>query len=355
MTTDRHLTRRDRSLGALVGLVVGDALGVPNEMAHLSAPPFPKLATGPVTGMIGGGPFALKPGQVTDDSHMAIMLATSLWEFGAFKIDDVAQRYVEWAFGPAFDVGGTTRNALGLVRQGIPPIEAGLHYWRHSGRSAAGNGSLMRTAPIGVFFADDPKGRRLASIKDSMITHADPRCVIACCAFNAAIAAAIMSEGEVDREALLAAADCEIDEAVQCLINFPSVIGNAAVDPRHLTGAAADLHRDLLRAQHDDPLLAGEELDLNRQAGFVRVAFRGAFWTLLHAPTFEAGLIEVVNRYSDSDTVGATTGALVGATLGEQGISAQWKDVVFKALRDGPSSPLRDDFHPRRLIDLLPA
>src|SRR5690606_776595 len=122
-------------------------------------PPFPELARAPHTEITGGGPFRVEAGQVTDDSQMATCLGASLMERGGFDVADVAERYVEWR-RHAFDIGTLTAESLGRIEGGALPEEAGRAAWEASGRRAAGNGSLMRTAPIAVFFWNDAPARR---------------------------------------------------------------------------------------------------------------------------------------------------------------------------------------------------
>jgi ADP-ribosylglycohydrolase len=102
-----------------------------------------------------------------------------------------------------------------------------------------------------------------------------------------------------------------------------------------------------------DPQLYGPELHIHDQAGFVRVAFRLAFWEMLHAPTFEAALVDVANRGGDADTNAAIAGALCGAVAGELEIPDAWKRLVLDALSDDLSSPFATDYHPRVLNDLV--
>ena len=137
----------DRARGSLLGLAVGDALGTTLEFSHPEAPAFPTLSAGPHKEITGGGPFGVKPGQVTDDTHMACCLAASLHELGEFDPADVATRYTKW-MACAFDVGGQTRSSLTAIIRGARPEEAGRQVWIRSGHHVAGNGSLMRTAPM---------------------------------------------------------------------------------------------------------------------------------------------------------------------------------------------------------------
>jgi ADP-ribosylglycohydrolase len=113
--------------------------------------------------------------------------------------------------------------------------------------------------------------------------------------------------------------------------------------------AARDIVEDLTPARADDPGLAPL---LHRHQGFVRVAFRLAFWELAHAAGFEDGLVDVVNRGGDADTNGAIAGALLGARFGEGGIPARWRESVLGALR-GEDSVFAREYHPRVLLSIL--
>ena len=150
-----EITTRDRFRGCLLGLAAGDALGTTLE--------FRKPGTfDPIDDLVGGGPFRLKPGQWTDDTSMALCLATSLVERGGFDPMDQIQRYVRWwregylssIEGHCFDIGTTVSNALSrFERTGEPYAGSSLT------QTTAGNGSLMRLAPVPMYFA----GRRSES------------------------------------------------------------------------------------------------------------------------------------------------------------------------------------------------
>lgn len=341
--TDLSTSRSSWARGTLLGLAVGDAFGTTLEFQAREAPPFPTLATGPHVDITGGGPFSVEPGQVTDDTQMAACLAASLKEHGRFHATDVAQRYVAW-MAHAFDIGNLTHASLSMIARGVSIGEASRRAWIQSDRKSAGNGSLMRIAPMAVRFVDDAVARRLAALADSAITHFDPRCRIACAAFCAAIAEA--GAGRTDPAAMHAAAVEEVDEATRALIDLvPS-------DGPYVEQAREALLADLELARRDDPALYGTEVHVHRSQGFVRVAFRLAFWELLHAPTYEAALVDAVNRGGDADTNGAIAGALMGARLGEQAIPGVWKARVLDALRTSSNTALRDTYHPRVLLEL---
>lgn len=336
----------DRARGALIGLAVGDALGTTHEFQALDAPAFPARATGPLREVVGGGPFALEPGQVTDDTHMACCLADSLREQGGFDAADVAARYRRWR-EHAFDIGNQTAAALGELGElpaGTPPTEAGRLVWERGGQQAAGNGSLMRTAPIAVALAGDPAARRGAAMTDSAITHFDPRCQLACAAFDAALAEMIADGPAAMRpRTVLDIILAEILAAAGELVHRYPAYGD------EIAAARVALQEDVALAGARDPELY-DAVHLHRHQGFVRVGFRLALWELVHAPSFEDGLIDVVNRGGDADTNGAITGALLGAFHGAASIPEAWTGQVLDA-----SGPVPDAYHPRRLLALADA
>lgn len=333
--------------GALFGLAVGDALGTTLEFRRIDAPGFARLLDGPHRDILGQGPFALLPGQVTDDTQMALCLFHSLLAGERLDPVELAGRYLAWR-DDAFDVGAQTGAALDQLAANVPPLAAGRAVWDQRGRRPAGNGALMRTAPIGALLAADPALRREASLRDAALTHADPRCLLASTGFNAAIARAVMRRsGELPAAALAAAAAAEIDDAGAALAGEMPELDDV------VAAAVQALHEDLRLARTEDPWLYGPELHLTDQQGFVRVAFRLAFWELLHAPSFEAALLDVVNRGGDADTNGAITGALVGAYHGIDAIPDRWLHRVGLVRPESASGALSGALHPLRFHEGL--
>ena len=149
------ISTRDRFRGCLLGLATGDALGTALEFKQ------PGTFT-PIDDMIGSGPFGLKPGQWTDDTSMALCLATSLIETGGFDPLDQMQRYVRWfregymsSTGECFDIGNTTHDALSHFERFGDPFAGSTN------PNAAGNGSLMRLAPVPMrYAANSARGNR---------------------------------------------------------------------------------------------------------------------------------------------------------------------------------------------------
>src|SRR5918998_5054997 len=194
--------RSHRAAGALVGSAVGDALGAPFEFG----PPgqftagFPAPARGARTEMCGGGPLGREPGEFTDDTQMALLVATSLMERGGLDEADLFDRFLRWAAADPRDVGEQTRAVLG---SGLPWDTAAAEHLRRTGR-AAGNGSLMRTTPAAVRFAlEGREATADAARRISALTHGDPATGEGCAVFHELVRVAL--DGRDPLEAVPAA------------------------------------------------------------------------------------------------------------------------------------------------------
>lgn len=348
----------DFNLGAVLGMAVGDALGTTYEFKRIDQAPYPTLATEPATDVVGGGPFGLVAGQITDDTQMAICIARSLLAsppdrrgFDRLNALDIATRYVAW-YQHAFDVGSQTSSALGVIQSGTDVMAAGRTVWHNSGRRAAGNGSLMRTAPLGVALAGCPVEQIIeGALTDSLLTHADPRCVLAAASFDVAIAHAINATGSRDPAVLGAAMTAAARAALPlCAARLRELWRDNTDDLAAITNAESDLARDLDAALADDPGVYGSELDVQRTSGFVRVAFRLAFWHVVHTGWRDA-VVDVASRGGDADTNAAIVGALVGARDGISAIPRPWLDRVLAVTQPGPAD-WAAAHHPRDLVAL---
>ena len=164
---------------------MGDALGTTLEFTTPGS-------FEPIDDMVGGGPFDLQPGQWTDDTSMALCLATSLVESGGFDPGDQMTRYVRWwregylsSTGTCFDIGTATRGALSRFEKTGEPFAGSLDPY------SAGNGSLMRLAPVPMFFAADPAEVIERSADSSKTTHGAEEAVDACRYFSGLLAGAL--------------------------------------------------------------------------------------------------------------------------------------------------------------------
>src|SRR5438128_1276381 len=167
-------TPESRYRGCLLGLAIGDALGTTLEFR-------PPGSFTPIEDIVGGGPFKLRPGEWTDDTSMALCLATSLIERGGFDAVDQLDRYVRWwrkgylsSTGRCFDIGNTVRDALLRFERTWEP------FCGSTDPHTAGNGSLMRLAPVVLFFAGNPRLAIEMAADSSRTTHAAEEAVDAC-------------------------------------------------------------------------------------------------------------------------------------------------------------------------------
>jgi len=165
--------RSHRVAGALVGSAVGDALGAPFEFGPPGAfsDRFPVPARGSKTEMCGGGSLGWEPGEFTDDTQMALLVAASLLERGGLDEADLFDRFVRWAEADPPDIGNQTRAVLG---SGLPWEVAAAEHFASTGR-AAGNGSLMRTTPAAIWFSRfGTEATTDAARRISALTHGEP-------------------------------------------------------------------------------------------------------------------------------------------------------------------------------------
>src|SRR5215212_39004 len=179
------ISLRDRYAGTLLGLACGDALGGPVEFVKrdVTAARFP---TG-VTEFIGGGWLDLDPGEVTDDTQQALILAESLTA-GGLDLDRFAEGLIAWFRSDPKDVGNTTRIALEALAAGTPPLDAGAAALTARGaRSTAANGAVMRCAPVALRFRRSPSHLVRASLDSARVTHAEARASWGTVAVNQAI------------------------------------------------------------------------------------------------------------------------------------------------------------------------
>lgn len=279
----------DRAIGALLGLAVGDAVGTTLEFARRDTQP-------PVTDMVGGGPFGLRPGQWTDDTAMALALGHSLAAKGGFDPVDCMDRFVDWyrsgaysCTGTCFDIGFTTRAALQSFEKRGEPFAGSTH------GESAGNGSLMRLSPVAIWGARRSDDEILQVARDqSRLTHGAPECLAACEAYAVMTARAI--RGAAFAEAI----------AAPPTLTPPS---------ERLTGIFAGDWRDQPRANIES-------------SGYVVDSIEAALWCIDQTDNFEAAILLAANLADDADTVAAITGQLAGALYGASGIPVHWRERV---------------------------
>lgn len=339
-------TFRSRARGALVGLAVGEALGVTNEGKNLSADMFPALNEWPIDALRGGGPNQLKRGQTSWATQQALCLANSLRAERTFDVVAAGKAYAKW-LGYEPPVTETVRAALTLVLDGRSPEFTGQRVFAESGKRPNGNEALARVAPLAVFYAKHKDERRKSTLEDAAITNFHPLCRTAAATFAGVLAATLTTPKErLTPEEIAKVYETELGAAAATVGNLEPATVQLAKD------ASEDLRADFKLAKDPDPQLYGPDVSMFLHAANTRVAMRLAFWELFHAPSFRAGVLDAINRGGSSGANGAVVGALLGATYGESAIPEEWRTDVLEAI--GPMGGVWwNVYHPRYLLNLV--
>jgi ADP-ribosylglycohydrolase len=281
-----------------MGLAVGDALGTTVEF---KAPG----TFSPLKNIVGGGPFGLEKGQWTDDTSMALCLAESLVTCGTFNARDQMERYTQWwkegylsSNGRCFDIGNTVAQALQeYSRTGDPFVGSTDPY-------SSGNGSLMRLAPVPLFYAYHPERAICMSAESSRTTHGTVACLDACRFYGGLIVGAIQ---DASKEELLSD-------------RYTPVEG--FWDRKPLCAEIDEIARGSFKRK-EPPEICG--------SGYVVQSLEAALWAFYRSSTFEEGCLVAANLGNDADTTGAIFGQLAGAYYGIAGIPNEWRECIAYA------------------------
>lgn len=278
----------DKFLGSILGLAVGDALGAPIEfMARDSYEP--------ITQMRAGGPFDLKIGQWTDDTSLALCMGISLIELGNFDALDMIGRFDRWfkngymsATGHCFDIGNTTKAAL------LRYAETG-EIFSGSATDPATNGSLMRLAPIALFFHRHLEDSLFFAGESSRLTHSPKECIDACKALALLIHRSLLGLNK--------------DE----VLNYQ----------KHQLELCPEIELIMLGSYKTK---RREEISAK---GLATTCLEAALWSFYQTNQFDDGVLLAVNLGEDSDTTGAVYGQLAGAFYGASSIRADFIDQLW--------------------------
>jgi ADP-ribosyl-[dinitrogen reductase] hydrolase len=289
--SQRNSSLLDRFTGCLLALACGDALGGPVEFDSRES--IERRYPDGLRDFIGGGWQHLRPGEITDDTTMALDLARSLTATGSLDLEDMAGRWVAWNQNGPKDVGLTTKMALDFIAAGDPWHRAGERTVEVRGAdSSAGNGSVMRCAPVALRYRNNKEQLVQASIDTARITHAEPRAIWGAVAINQAIAHLLEGHSR----------ETGIEAAVNGIEN------KTVVDAIR---SASTLHRDQVPS-----------------GGYVISTVTAAFWSLFTFDTLEEVLIGAVALGEDTDTTAAVAGALAGAHFGAGAIPNRWLELL---------------------------
>ncbi|MFJ9154204.1 ADP-ribosylglycohydrolase family protein [Streptomyces sp. NPDC102270] len=275
----------ERALGAVIGSAVGDALGAPFEFGPEGAfsDRFPEPGHGGE--MCGGGGW--DPGEATDDTQMAVLVAESLVECGGLELPDVYRRFQRWAAAEPKDIGLQTEAVLSSDDSW--DIAAALHF--QVNQRAAGNGALMRAAPSAVHFARHGREATMAAARRlAALTHGDRAAWEGTAVFHELIRVALAGDDPLD--------------AVEATLD--------TVHPdhrrRYATVLAPDWHPD-------------QATEFN---GAVWPCLGSAVWALRTTTSYETAVRAAIDLGGDTDTVAAVTGGLAGAVYGVKAVPERW-------------------------------
>ncbi|MBL9134396.1 MAG: ADP-ribosyl-[dinitrogen reductase] hydrolase [Verrucomicrobiales bacterium] len=282
----------DRALGAFLGLAVGDALGATVEfMTSVEIAARYRIHNQ----IIGGGWLSLKPGQVTDDTEMALALGAALIASGGWNLRAIADAFVAWMRRGPVDIGNTTRRGLvhylSTGQLSVPPS-----------KGDGGNGAAMRHLPAVLVSLNNDQMLVQRCIEQAHITHHHPKSD-----------AAITTLGRMTRRLVLFGTEAAVDE----------------------------LAFDLIRCHPEFTFRPWP----GRTSGYVVDTVQTVFDGFFHTDNFEDCLVRVVNRGGDADTAGALAGQLAGALYGTRGIPDRWLNRlapgVISTVRQQTSKLLR--------------
>ncbi|PMH44650.1 hypothetical protein BCU68_12440 [Vibrio sp. 10N.286.49.B3] len=289
----------DKAQGAMIGLALGDALGTTLEFK-------PKDSYSPLTDIVGGGPFRLKAGNWTDDTSMMLCLADSLLAQGEHDADDQMNRYCQWwqdgsnsVTGTCFDIGNTVAEALNYFQ------ETGCANAGSTSEYSAGNGSLMRLAPVAIFNSvfrnASPEAVIEAAKLSSITTHAEQR-AIESCQIMAWLLYQIFDDTEqaLDKKSLFS-----------FLSNY---------------WGSANIHQDLINIVNGSFITKSREEI--RGTGFVVHSLEAALWSFANSNSFKEGALLAANLGEDADTTAAIYGQLAGAFYGYSQLPSTWLEKL---------------------------
>jgi ADP-ribosylglycohydrolase len=306
----------DEIKSVLLGVAIGDALGVPVEFTdHI------EIKKNPVADMIGYGTYNQRPGTFSDDSSLTFCLAEALTH--DFNLKTIADNFIKWkdenywtATGYVFDIGITTSRSIGNLKQGIKPELAG----EADGRSN-GNGSLMRIAPLVFYLLDKPIQERFdITRKVSSITHRHIRSIIACFYYL-----------EFAKQIIEIKNNHELYKSTRIDTNKNDIYINLQ---KSVSAFLQSINIDVNEISHFDRLLknditnvAPEEI---KSGGYVIETIEASIWCIMTTANYNDAVLKAVNLGHDTDTTAAVTGGLAGLLYGYENIPLKYRETIAR-------------------------
>ena len=295
---------RNRIFGGIIGLSIGDALGVPVEFKTRST-----IAQNPVIGMRGFGTHGQPMGTWSDDSSLTFCLMESLCQ-ESLDYSDISSRFIRWLneaywtpHGVVFDRGIATTEAIHRMMKGTNPIHCGgMDVYSN------GNGSLMRILPLAFYQMRKSEMDAVSEIRNiSSLTHGHFRSVFSCTIFITFIQ---LLTQEVEK--------------IEAYHQMQKVI-NELVERESYNLEEVRLFDRILRTNIID--LTEDQIS---SSGYVLSTLEAAIWCFLSTDSFDDCVLKAVNLGDDSDTTGAVAGGLAGTYYGIEGVNEEWIDCLAR-------------------------
>lgn len=301
----------DNIKGAIWGILVGDSLGTRYEFMESSEAKSQlekDLKLNNKLQLLGGGPFNLKPGQISDDSEMTLCLLLSIITYKKYNQSDVAINYIKWFKSSPVDIGLTISRALKTRKESLnykDMIENSIAV----NSSSLSNGVLMRIAPLGIYgmYISDTELKTYVD-EECNLTH--PNEIIKDAAFIYCIAIKYL---------LLNKSRKDVYEMCYNLIKTPRlkiVLADSKTKAEPIY---------LITKERDEKFIYTDDKQFQ---GYVGIALQNAFYELLNGNTFYDSMIEIIKRGGDTDTNCAIAGGLLGAFYGYKNIDPDWVNLV---------------------------
>lgn len=287
----------------LLGVAVGDAVGVPYEFRSREI-----MVKNPATDMVGFGTYNQPPGTFSDDSSLTFCLAEALTH--GFDLQEIANNFIKWvkedywtAHGEVFDIGIATHEAISNLLNGDSPEVSG-----GDDEYSNGNGSLMRIAPLLFHLSDKPIQERFELTRlVSGITHRHIRSVVAC--FFYLEFARLLVEGLEKQDAYK-----------KTQVQVSAFLKTIAIPDSEL-----ELFNRILQSD-----ISQEPINTIESSGYVIHTLEASIWCILTAETYQEAILKAVNLGKDTDTTAAVTGGLAGLLYGVEGIPDSWLNKLAK-------------------------
>jgi ADP-ribosylglycohydrolase len=302
-TTKTEKTKLNVCKSILLGIAIGDSLGVPVEFKSRN-----EIKIKPVVDMNGYGTHSKPAGTFSDDSSLTFCLAEAI--ASGFTLESIARNFINWRYhnywtadNEVFDVGITTQHAIDRLVEGVRPDLAGDFEVHNNG-----NGSLMRILPLLVYIRNKPIAARYELIKQvSSITHGHVRSSIACFYYLEFALGVVNGEEKFN-----------VYQRLQKEISEFLMSTNIIPDERNLF---SKLLLDRIDMMPEDQI---------RSSGYVLHTLEASIWCLLNTDNYKDAVLKAVNLGDDTDTTGAVTGGLAALLYGHENIPQNWLNQLAR-------------------------